>query len=74
MFLQMGVDRPNHVDPLQQNSLLVKTPVCGQERKEADFAEGIGARIVRPVASGRACARLRPILRAGSLTPWARTS
>src|SRR5205814_3933507 len=52
----MGVDRPNHVDPLQQNSLLVKTPVCGQDGEEPDFAEENGAH------AQCATDRLRPCL------------
>jgi len=44
LFFQMGVDRANHVDPLQQNSVLVKTPVCPQDGAGAVFVKGNGAR------------------------------
>jgi hypothetical protein len=50
LFFQMGVDRANHVDPLQQNSLLVKTPLCGQDGGEAGFADGINVRCTIPAA------------------------
>jgi hypothetical protein len=57
IFLQMRVDRPNHVDPLQQNSVLVKTPVCPQDSEGAVFAEGINARC----ATGRLGPCLHPV-------------